>query len=71
MVRALFRGAAHVVDTVPLPAGRLRPLRDARRQTLSDKLADTVVVVSADSADTDRTRAPAGSRWAVSRSSRW
>ncbi|WP_189094274.1 RDD family protein [Nocardia jinanensis] len=57
VARALFRAAAHLVDTVPLLTGWFWPLRDARRQTFADKLADTVVVVSAGVADTDRTRA--------------
>ncbi|MFF3574004.1 RDD family protein [Nocardia jiangxiensis] len=56
VARALFRTAAHVVDTVPLPAGWFWPLRDTRRQTFSDKLADTVVV-TAESAEADRSRA--------------
>ncbi|WP_084530358.1 RDD family protein [Nocardia miyunensis] len=56
VVRALFRETAHVVDTVPLLVGWFWPLRDARCQTFSDKLADTVVVAAAVS-DADRSRA--------------
>jgi Mce-associated membrane protein len=44
IARALWREVAHVVDTVPLLIGWLWPLRDGRRQSFADKLADTTVL---------------------------
>ncbi|MEX2659899.1 MAG: pentapeptide repeat-containing protein [Acidimicrobiales bacterium] len=42
--RSILRQLAHVVDSLPLLAGWLWPLWDAKRQTLADKLFKTVVV---------------------------
>ncbi|WP_330255052.1 RDD family protein [Nocardia sp. NBC_00565] len=58
VVRALFREAARVADTVPVLIGWFWPMRDARGQTFSDKLADTIVSATpADITDNDRARA--------------
>lgn len=43
--RAAMRLALHLVDTLPIGAGWLWPLRDPKRQTFADKVAGTVVIV--------------------------
>jgi Mce-associated membrane protein len=45
--RLLLRDVAHLLDTVPLFAGWLWPLRDKRRRTFADLLARTEVVAVA------------------------
>jgi len=47
-LRSVVRHLLHVVDVVPLGAGLLWPLRDAKHQTFADKLAGTVVVTGRD-----------------------
>jgi uncharacterized RDD family membrane protein YckC len=42
--RSVVRQLAHVVDAVPVFAGYLFPLWDAKRQTLADKIMSTVCV---------------------------
>ncbi|WP_405136559.1 RDD family protein [Nocardia sp. NBC_01388] len=53
VARALWREVAHVVDTVPLLAGWLWPLRDRRGQSFADKLADTMVIPDGDPSSAD------------------
>lgn len=43
--RAFLRYLCHVVDAIPLYLGYLWPLWDAKRQTFSDKIMRTVVLV--------------------------
>lgn len=57
-LRALGREVAHVIDTVPLLAGWLWPLRDRRGQSFADKLADTVVITDAAAEAADPRRHP-------------
>ncbi|MBN9633689.1 MAG: RDD family protein, partial [Actinobacteria bacterium] len=42
--RSVVRQLAHLVDAVPVFAGYLFPLWDAKRQTLADKIMSTVCV---------------------------
>ena len=42
--RSVLRQLAHVVDAIPVFAGYLFPLWDAKRQTLADKIMSTVCV---------------------------
>ena len=42
---SIVRYVAHIVDVLPLYAGFLWPLWDHRRQTFSDKICHTVVIV--------------------------
>jgi len=42
---SIIRYVGHIVDVLPLYAGFLWPLWDAKRQTFSDKMCRTVVIV--------------------------
>jgi uncharacterized RDD family membrane protein YckC len=43
---SIVRYIAHIVDVLPLYAGFLWPLWDHKRQTFSDKICHTVVIVA-------------------------
>lgn len=46
IARALVRTLLHIVNTVPLFLGYLWPIWDRKKQTFSDKITDTVVIMT-------------------------